>query len=564
MTSIGIFDTTRRHTLGTITNLTGYCGILAWSGDNQFLLSFSTVDVPSAGWRSRIDVWRASNLTHVTTLTNFPKRPDGREGFVRFATTADASAIAIASTAHLLSVRNVATGATIWSLASEHRGFGDVVLAPDGHTLFVLEDADPGRIRVFDFLTGKELSPPLVSEDGGTLGALVVASDGRTVVGRSSKGNLCLWEVGDLARGPKALPPLRATSRGIPIALLPGSQTILTLSANGTVLGWDLTRERQPRQPVKLSINGAVANYRLRADGKTLLIATRDGAVIERHGNAFQTETPLFHLGRKLGRPIFSDDGRWYAADSTNGFAEVWNVPERRQVQKIGSYPRWVRADRFTPDGTRLIVLDIANERYAEWDLATSREIRTFPTLHRKEDGGRADVLTSDGQQMLRPDGKGGVLWMDTRSGEQRVGNVNVSYLTRLAFVPGAERFASFDRDGYARIYDSRTFNLIATLGEVSGPVYSIGFLDGGDRMILGGGGRGPSLAIWDLATQLELVRLKVEGIAVFEVSTDGNVLIAETSPNSNHTLYLWRAPSWEEIERAEAAVPSVSAVRPR
>jgi hypothetical protein len=59
-------------------------------------------------------------------------------------------------------------------------------------------------------------------------------------------------------------------------------------------------------------------------------------------------------------------------------------------------------------------------------------------------------------------------------------------------------------------------------------------------------------------------VRLKVEGIAVFEVSTDGNVLIAETSPNSNHTLYLWRAPSWEEIERAEAAVPSVSAVRPR
>jgi WD40 repeat protein len=143
---------------------------------------------------------------------------------------------------------------------------------------------------------------------------------------------------------------------------------------------------------------------------------------------------------------------------------------------------------------------------------------------------------------------------MDTRSGEKRVGNLNVSYLTKLAFVPGTERFASCDRDGYARIYDSRTFNPIATLGEGSGPVYSVGFLDGGDRMILGGGGRGPSIAIWDLATQLELVRLKVEGIAVFEVSTDGNVLIAETSPNSKGTLYLWRAPSWEEIERAEAA----------
>jgi hypothetical protein len=92
--------------------------------------------------------------------------------------------------------------------------------------------------------------------------------------------------------------------------------------------------------------------------------------------------------------------------------------------------------------------------------------------------------------------------------------------------------------------------------------VYSIGFLDGGKRLILGGGRKEPSLAIWDLATQLELVRLKVEGTAVFEVSTDGNVLIAETSPNSKGTLYLWRAPSWEEIERAEAAHPNITAAR--
>jgi len=146
-----------------------------------------------------------------------------------------------------------------------------------GHTLFVLEDAEPGRIRVFDFRTGRELSPPLMSEDGGRLGALVVASDGRTVACRNSKGNLCLWDVGDLAHGPKALPALRATSRGFPFALLPETRTILTLSGDGTVLGWDLTRDRQPRQPVKVDINTDVANYQLHADGKALLIVTHDG-----------------------------------------------------------------------------------------------------------------------------------------------------------------------------------------------------------------------------------------------------------------------------------------------
>ncbi|MBL9173885.1 MAG: hypothetical protein JNL10_10155 [Verrucomicrobiales bacterium] len=562
MTTIGVYDTTRRHTLGTITNLTGYCGSLAWSSDNQFLLSFSTVDDPSPGWRSRIDVWQAPQLTHVTTLTDFPRRRDGREGFVRFAANADASAIAIASTAGLLTVRNVATGATNWSLASEHRGFGELGLAPDGRTLFVVEDADPGRIRVLDFLTGKELSPPLMSEDGGTFGALMVAPDGRTVACRGSKGNLCLWEVGDLARGPKALPPLRATSTGFPFALLHDPRTILTLSRDGTVHGWDLTRDRQPQQPVKVEINTDVANYRLRADGKALLIVTHDGAVTERSGNAFQTETPLFHLGRRLDQPIFSEDGRWFAVGSTNGFAEVWNVPERRQVQKIGSYPRSVRTEQFSPDGTRLIVLDVSNERFAEWDLAASREIRTFPT-HRKAVIERQDVLSRDGQQMLRPDGKGGVLWIDTRSGEKREGNLNIPDLRELAFIPGGDRFAVFDTDGYARFYDSRTFHPIATLGEGS-TVYSVGSLDGGDRLILGGGRGEPSLSIWDLATQLELVRLKAEGIAVFEISTDGNVLIAETSLNSKDKLYLWRAPSWEEIERAEATRPNVTAATGR
>ena len=563
MTTIGVYDTTRRHTLGTITNLTGYCGSLAWSSDNQFLLSFCTVDTPSPGWRSRIDVWQAPQLTHVTTLTDFPRRRDGREGFVRFAANADASAIAIASTAGLLSVRNVATGATNWSLASEHRGFKDVALASDGRTLFVLEDAEPGRIRVFDFRTGKELSPPLMSEDGGSLGALEVASDGRTVACHSSKGNLCLWDVGDLAHGPKALPALRATSDGSPFALLPDAGTILTLSSVGTVHGWDLTRDRQPRQPVKVEINTEVANYQLRADGKALLIAARDGAVTQRHGDAFESETPLFHLGRTLGLPVFSEDGRWFAAGSTNGFFEVWNVSERRQVQRLGSFTRSVKAEQFSPDGTRLIVLDSANYRYAEWDLAASREIRTFPT-HRKAVIERQDVLSRDGQQMLRPDGKSGVLWMDTRSGETRDGNLKLPDSTKVAFVPGDDRFAACGTDGYARFYDRRTFHPIATLGDGSGPVYSIGFLDGGDRLILGGGREEPSLSIWDLATQLELVRLKAEGIAVFEISTDGNVLIAETSLNSKDKLYLWRAPSWEEIERAEAARPNVTAAAGR
>ena len=92
----------------------------------------------------------------------------------------------------------------------------------------------------------------------------------------------------------------------------------------------------------------------------------------------------------------------------------------------------------------------------------------------------------------------------------------------------------------------------------------SVGSLDGGDRLILGGGSEAPSLAIWDFATQLELVRLKVEGRVVFHASSDGNVLIADTILNGKGAIYLWRAPSWEEIEREEAARPNVTAAAGR
>lgn len=160
---------------------------------------------------------------------------------------------------------------------------------------------------------------------------------------------------------------------------------------------------------------------------------------------------------------------------------------------------------------------------------------------------------------MLRLDGKSGVLWIDTRSGEKSEGNLNIPDLRKLAFIPGGDRFAACGADGYARFYDLRTFHPIATPGEGS-TVYSIGSLDGGDRLILGGGSEAPSLSIWDFATQLELVRLKVEGRVVLHVSSDGNVLVASTILNGKGAIYLWRAPSWDEIERAEAARPNVTA----
>jgi WD40 repeat protein len=266
--------------------------------------------------------------------------------------------------------------------------------------------------------------------------------------------------------------------------------------------------------------------------------------------------------------PVFSEDGRWFAAGSADGFVEVWDVQERRQVQKIGSYPGSVRAVQFSPDGTRLVVLDSTNERFAEWDLAASRELRAFPTFHRKDDPERGAVLARDGQQMLRPDRKGGVLWMDTPSREERELGPVPSTVRGLVFAPDGLRFAVRGRDEFTRVLDRRTFETIATLGDGKAYMISMQFMDRGNRMVLGGHWDPSPIVLWDVATGLELVRLGTGGVCRRpDVSADGNVVVAGISGklfSPVNELRLWRAPSWDEIERAEAALPDVTSVRPR
>ncbi len=572
---ISIYDATTRRSLGTITNLPGKCEWLAWSGDGRSLLSVNSISDPPFGLRTRIDVWRVSGLTHVATLNNLWNLK--RVHDFRFAISPDASAVAVAGPSYPLSVIDVATGATNWSFPSKHRGFKDLILAPDGRTLFVAEDADPGVIRTFHLLTGQELRPPLESSDQGELSDLVLAPDGRTLVARSSKdsqNSLCGWDVGAPSEGFKAMPSLRWAFYGEPIALFPKTRIVLAASGVSRLRALDPASEPQSSQPLQVTTGYGIATHQLGADSRTLLIAAKDGAVFERHGATFQSETPLFKLGRSLGRPVFSRDGRWFASGSSNGFVEVWNVLERRRVQQFGRYTGTVMAKQFSEDGSRLIVLDWANERYEEWDLGTSQALRTFPIFKRTESFWLQGLLSRGGQQLLTASVDGGFTWADTHSLEKREGDLGLQLVTALAFAPGAARFAAGSIGSCARIYDSRTFEPMATLGIEGDHIRSLQFLDRGDRLVLAGDQRGQDIAvnrglvaIWDVATQLELVRLEAEGMHdELDVSPDGNVLITRVPVGDEPAtkLHLWRAPSWGEIERAEAERPSVSAVRPR
>ena len=73
-------------------------------------------------------------------------------------------------------------------------------------------------------------------------------------------------------------------------------------------------------------------------------------------------------------------------------------------------------------------------------------------------------------------------------------------------------------------------------------------------RLAIGDGG-GPAVAVWDLESRRQLVALAAEGSGAGGVgfSPDGNTIWAA---NSRGDVYLWRAPTFEEIAAADRSLP--------
>jgi WD40 repeat protein len=100
----------------------------------------------------------------------------------------------------------------------------------------------------------------------------------------------------------------------------------------------------------------------------------------------------------------------------------------------------------------------------------------------------------------------------------------------------------------------------VAILGGFTLAPHSIAFSPDGRRLAAGGDGR-EAVRLYDAESFLPVLTLAARG-SLFQrtaFSPDGTVLAAS---NEEGELHLWRAPSWAEIEAAEAATSGSSTRR--
>jgi WD40 repeat protein len=113
-------------------------------------------------------------------------------------------------------------------------------------------------------------------------------------------------------------------------------------------------------------------------------------------------------------------------------------------------------------------------------------------------------------------------------------------------------------RLGYARVWETAGWREAATLRGFKLGAHSVAFSPDGQRLATSAGPAEAALHLWDVTSWQNVLTLSAEG-SIFlstQFSPDGNTL---GTMNGDGILNLWRAPSWDEINAAEAKEKAAS-----
>jgi serine/threonine protein kinase/WD40 repeat protein len=452
-----------------------------------------------------------------------------------------------------LQVVDLLTGKLRWTAPSEPGGFGNFIFARQGTILITADGLTNALFRVWDVGSGKPISRP-VSLYHGMVMCLVMWPDGKTLASASGDGTIQMWDVSNPTELRSLGRPLRGQFGGVNgLALSSDSKTLLRGSWDGSVYAWDAAPAHRDPSPTVLN---EVFDWQFAADGRSLLTVDPQGRVTRREGADFQVVTPLFDLGTNLVRlrdqAEFSEDGELLAT-ARDGTVCVWEIQADAHRPRLVT-PGMLVAHSFAPDSKLFILYNRANSSVEEWDLGTIQKLRSWPKVLPWRDMPLL-ALSSHGKYLLNAsvDGDEASVNEDATGHSTPWKNLGLGALWNVDISPDGALCAFASLSGSAQILERTSPQLAVKVGHLQLPVWAVGFSEGNSRLITASDGS-EALTLWDREGR-ELLGLQAAGYR-FEsprFSADGRLLGCR---NWENELYLWRAPSWAEIESVERTTP--------
>ena len=469
-----------------------------------------------------------------------------------FAATSDLRLAAYSTRTGQIRVQNLRDGQELWRAVASKAYITALAFSPDGKTLASAAGFGESDIRLWDVATGKETGR--LEGHQGWVGSLVFWPDGKKLASASADQTIRTWDISSR----QCLDVLRGHRQEVwRLALLPDNRTLVSGCKDGTVCVWD-TSITHPR-PQSITWSDRIADWRFTPDGHSVVTLNHEGRLMRSYGVGFQEKEALLEIGsmanklanwgNSLLRPyLLSPEGRFLACGSTNGAITVWDVSRRSVWREFKPGEGQATPLGFLARGSRLICHTSTENHLSEWDLETNREVQTWPAPALIA----AFALSPDERMGIAAGWSGGVVGRDLPANTTTELSLDALEGFSVAFSADGKLLAIPSALGFARVWDTATWRQEATLSGFLNSVNAVAFSPNGRRLATGGSNPDDALRLWDVDSWQELLTLKGEGSVHISTafSPDGNSIGVMSRDGF---LHVWQAPTWEEINAAEA-----------
>ncbi|HUJ11670.1 MAG TPA: protein kinase, partial [Verrucomicrobiae bacterium] len=417
---------------------------------------------------------------------------------------------------------------------------GALTFSPDGKTLACADRNGDFGISLWDVTTGKQVGR--LKGHNAWVTQTLFSPDGKRLFSASTDQTIRIWDVATQ----QCLDVLRGHRQEVwRLALLPDGKTLVSGAKDGTVCFWDtsVTHRRQARVHIPAE---NVRDWSFSPDGQSVLTLDGEGRVMQWAGIDFQQRTELLEVATNLYSSRFSSKGEFSAVCWTNGVIQVWNPMQRALVRELTNATGDVWPETVFADGKKLIISHSDDNLLREFDLSTGMEMQSWRAPFRYN----TSALSPDKLLHVALGYTGDMVSRNLGDGSERELKLDITQAGFACFSPDAKQFAAASYLGYARIWDTATWRLVATLGGFLNSAKSVNYAPDGKRLVVASNVK-EAVRLYDTESWQDVLTLEGVGSgnqgAAF--SSDGASIVW----GNTATLYAWRAPSWEEINTAEA-----------
>ncbi|MBI4660658.1 MAG: protein kinase [Verrucomicrobia bacterium] len=411
----------------------------------------------------------------------------------------------------------------------------------DGQTLATGSGISDSVIKLWDVKTGA-VKASLTGHQAYIHG-LAFSPDGRWLASASSDQTIRLWDW----QNARSVATLRGHADEVwAVAFTPDGRSLFSASKDGTIRSWSTTMKTDAKSYLLLPVSVQQAHFL--PDSRTLAILDQTGTVGVWDVSSLQQTKVFPELGTKNSAIALSPDGRLLVVGGSDGRIQVWDLARQHVTADLTGFEERIRFAGFHSRGRALFAVASdgttrvwrTDSWQESWTCKLSPDIGTW--------GREIQAAPESGVLAVAGHGNHSQVW--SLSEQKQISNLAARVLS-FAFCPGGKWMDTGSWAGTANLWSLPDMQKKGVFRRHLIGVHSVTFSPDGKRLATGSTGR-EAIKIWDVETQTEMITLEGEGASFGNTmfSPDGNWLI---SVSRIGLLHLWRAPSWAEIEAAEA-----------